>query len=125
MSKAFDIVNWSILFSDLLKRNVDPIFLRLMAYTYESQLCSVQWGEAKSSSFTVQNGVRQGGVSSAILFGVYINDLIEELRKSKVGCTLFGEYLGVFVFADDVILLSASRNGLQFMVDVCNKFVRR
>ena len=125
MSKAFDMVDWNFLFSDLLKRRVDPMFLRLMIYIYEHQKCSVKWGESNSSSFGVKNGVRQGGVSSAVLFGVYINDLIVELRSSKLGCTIFGEYCGVFVFADDLFLLSASRNGLQCMVNLCNKFVQR
>ena len=76
-----------------------------------------------SSSFHVKNGVRQGGVCSAILFAIYIDDLIQNLRSSNIGCSIFGEYCGVFVFADDIVLLSASRNGLQTMVDICQEFV--
>ncbi|KAI8425181.1 hypothetical protein MSG28_007006 [Choristoneura fumiferana] len=31
-------------------------------------------------------GVRRGGLTSPDLFGLYMNDLIEELRSSRVGC---------------------------------------
>ena len=41
MSKAFDMVNWRILFSDLLERNINPLFLRVITFTYENQRCQV------------------------------------------------------------------------------------
>ena len=65
----------------------------------------------------VKNGVRQGAVSSPVLFSVYINDLIEQLRDSGIGCTIGNQYLGCFAYADDHLLLSASRSGLQAMVN--------
>ena len=37
MSKAFDMVEWSELFQTLLKRNVDPLFLRLILFIYQHQ----------------------------------------------------------------------------------------
>ena len=94
-----------------------------MTNIYEKQICQVSWGSKESNAFRVKNGVRQGGVSSAILFAVYIDDLVKRLRKSRIGCSIFGVFYGVFVYADDIILLSASRNGLQKMVDNCQKFV--
>ena len=45
---------------------------------------NVRWGNI-SSPFIVKNGVRQGAVSSPILFCVYINDLIVQLINLKVG----------------------------------------
>ena len=125
MSKAFDMVNWRILFSNLLERNINPLFLRVITFTYKNQRCQVRWGNAVSNQFSVSNGVRQGGVSSAILFAIYIDGLIKLLRESGFGCSIYGEYCGVFIFADDVILLSATRNGLQTMVDLSQRFVRK
>ena len=34
MSKAFDMVKWSELFSTLLERKINPLFLRLLLYIY-------------------------------------------------------------------------------------------
>ena len=53
---------------------------------------------------------------------MYIDDLILLLKDSRLGCHIDGIFLGVFVFADDIFLLSASRLGLQSMVNICAKF---
>ena len=82
----------------------------------------MRWNGKFSHRFPVSNGVRQGAVSSPILFCIYVNQLILELRTSGIGCKIGGQYLGVAVYADDIFLLSASRNGLQSMVDICQHF---
>ena len=91
MSKAFDLVKWSKLFEILLKRNLDPLFLRLLIYC--NQKCTVKWSGAKSSWFSVKNGVRQGGITSGIFFAIYIDELLSILRKSKFGCHIYGIFM--------------------------------
>ena len=66
MSKAFDMVDWHELFKTLLDRKVDVLFLRLILYVYKNQQCCVKWNGVCSRKFGVQNGVRQGAVSSGI-----------------------------------------------------------
>ena len=121
-SKAFDMVEWVTLFRDLIKRKVSFVFLRVLLFIYSEQSCDVQWNGKKSFKFGVKNGVRQGAVSSPILFGIYMDRLILLLRASKLGCTIGSSYYGIMVYADDIILLSPSRMGLQAMIDVCQKF---
>ena len=42
-------------------------------------------------SFTVTNGVRQGGILSPILFNVYMDDLSKSLKLlSNIGCNING-----------------------------------
>lgn len=122
MSKAFDLVEWGELFTTLMKREVNPIFLRLILFIYRNQMCDVKWCDQYSHRFAVRNGVRQGAVSSAILFAVYIDKLLVILRSSGFGCHIQGVFLGAMIFADDIMLLSASRSGLQTMVDLCQEF---
>ena len=122
MSKAFDMVNWSVLFNELKERNIAPIFLRVILYIYSEQYCDVRWNGSYSHRFPICNGVRQGAISSPIFWCIYCNSLILKLRQSNIGCTLCGEYCGVFIYADDILILSASRPGLQAMVDICNTF---
>ena len=45
--------------------------------------------------FKVSNGVRQGAISSPLLFSVYIDGLIVLLRRSGIGCRLDKLYYGV------------------------------
>ena len=122
MSKAFDMVEWRELFSTLIDRKISSVYLRLILFIYTNQKCNVKWCGVSSVSFEVKNGVRQGAVTSGIFFAVYIDKLLTILRKSKLGCHIHGIFYGALIYADDIILLSASRTGLQAMVNVCNEF---
>ena len=84
MSKAFDMVEWVSLFDRLIEKKVNFIILRLMLYIYENQSCSVKWSGETSSQFNVSNGVRQGAISSAILFAIYIDELLDILKASRL-----------------------------------------
>ena len=73
-----------------------------------NQSCTVIWNGAQSYSFKVSNGVRQGAVTSPILFSVYINGLFRKLRSSGLGCHLFGQFCGCLGYVDDLLVLSES-----------------
>ena len=59
---------------------------------------------------------------SAILFCVYIDDLIKELRRNRDECWINNRFVGIAVYADDIVLLSPSLDGLQNMVDTCSAY---
>ena len=122
LSKAFDLVEWVELFSILQKKNVSPVFLRILLFIYSNQYCDVKWSSSYSHRFPVKNGVRQGAVSSPLLFSVYIDGLIKDLRMSGLGCHLDSFFYGCLGYADDLLLMSASRSGLQSMVKICEEF---
>ena len=113
LSKAFDVVSWIQLFKELEDREVSPAVLRTLLYIYRGQTYQVQWNNSVSRLFKVYNGVKQGAVSSPILFCIYMNKLILRLSVYSTGCQLGGVFMGIFVYADDIILLAPSRNGLQ------------
>lgn len=117
-------MEWVELFSILQEKNVAPVFLRVLLYIYVNQYCDVKWSSAFSHRFPVKNGVRQGAVSSPLLFSIYIDGLIKELRSSGLGCRLDMFFYGCLGFADDLLLLSASRSGLQSMVKFCEGFAK-
>ena len=125
LRKAFDLVEWLQLFKVLEARRVSPVFLRILLYIYRNQCCEVQWSGAGSDRFGVKNGVRQVAVSSPILFSVYIDDLFRILRNAGLDCKIHGIFYGCIGYADDLLLLSASRSGLQSMVDKCGVFASK
>lgn len=125
LSKAFDMVEWLALFEVLQAKNVSPVFLRTLLYVYSNQSCAVKWNGSISNKFSVTNGVRQGAVSSPILFSIYIDELFSLLRSSGLGCQLNNQFYGCLGYADDLLLLSASRSGLQFMVNHCAQFMKK
>ena len=95
MSKAFDKINHYALYIKLIKRNVPCTFLRVIINWYAKCTAVVRWNSAYSETFKVMCGVRQGGVLSPVLFAVYVNDLIERLKKSRLGCFVTDLYWAV------------------------------
>ena len=90
-SKAFDLVQYSKLFKLLIERNICPLIIRYLINIYLASSAIVKWNGAKSEPFKICNGVKQGGVISALLFAVYIDPLLNNLHQSKKGC--FIEYV--------------------------------
>ena len=57
---------------------------------------------------------------SPVLFNMYFDTLLCELRRNGEGCYLGRHYVGCIAYADELILLSASLCNLQSMLDVCH-----
>ena len=122
LTKAFDLVAWNKLFNELYDRGISPLVIRCLIYIYSMQNCDVRWSSEYSKKFNVTNGVRQGAVSSPILFCIYINKLITKIKYHGIGCQINNVFLGIWIYADDIVLLAPSRQGLQAMVTLCENF---
>ena len=46
------------------------------------------WSSVVSRVFSVDCGVRQGGVLSPYLFALYIDSIVDRVRNSRIGCYL-------------------------------------
>ena len=64
----------------LLKKGMCPIVCRLIVMSYINQSARTKWGNAYSLPFTITNGVKQGGVLSPRLFGIYMDQLFDVLK---------------------------------------------
>ena len=123
-TKAFDKCKFDILFKKLMDRNMPAIVVRALVFVYEKQHAWVSWGKARSKTFGIKNGTRQGSVLSPALFSVYMDDLIIMLRKSGVGCHVGGVFCGVVGYADDLCLLAPNRSAMEVMLQVCEKYAK-
>ena len=54
--------------------------------SYIRQKACATWNKHMSEYFTIENGVKQGGVISPIFFSIYIDPLLLQLRNSGYGC---------------------------------------
>ena len=121
-SKAFDLVRHDILFDRLLQRDLPPLIVSFLLGWYKSQQLCVRWCNTLSESFTVSNGVRQGGVLSPILFTIYMDELLLQLKRDGIGCHWGHLFAGAFCYADDLILLAPSLSALRIMLCTCEAF---
>lgn len=124
-SKAFDRVAYVKLFEVLRCRNLCPILLRLFMNMYITQKIQVRWNDMLSEQYQISNGVKQGGILSPVLYSVYVDNLIKQLRNSNIGCKYKNEYMGFYGYADDISLLCPTLTGIQYMLDICENYAVR
>ena len=75
-------------------------------------------GEKRHHTFyKLATGVRQGGLISSCLLGIFIDDKL--VNKANSGCGIGACCAAIFLYADDVILLTPSVSTLQTLVNIC------
>ena len=132
--KAFDTVDHASLWRVLREQSVPERYIMLLGSLYDGQLASVQAG-ARSRSFPIQRGVKQGDPLSALLFIAVMQDLCGRLkiRWAKANYRRTGLPFGVEIagasetlmslrFADDVVLLSQSKSDITKMLVDFSKY---
>ena len=96
-SKAFDMVPRVHLWQKVLSCNVNGKILTVVKNLYQSAKSAVRLNTETGSYFKCMMGVRQGDNLSPLLFELYLNDLLQFLRKAYSGldtvCKLTQEYV--------------------------------
>ena len=121
-SKAFDRVNYIKLFRLLLKRGFCPLVAKFMLSSYVTQSMRVRWQSSVSDKFSCSNGVKQGAVLSPVLFCIYMDELLDTLSKSNVGCYIGNRFAGALCYADDLTLLAPSYRAAKRLLSICEQF---
>ena len=90
--------------------------------SYCSQKVRIRWNGAYSDTFTIRNGVKQGGVLSPPLFNIYLEDLLLNLEAQRLGCHRNCMFVGAFIYADDITILAPTSTSLNKMLDTCKQY---
>ena len=122
-SKAFDTVPREILLEKLSKHGIDGSIFDIIQTIYLEDTVSIKIGNQHSSPFKTNKGVRQGCVLSPLLFNIFLADLqcildnngdnVKLSKTSTISCLLW---------ADDILMLSESKAGLQAKLDALEKY---
>ena len=76
-----------------MDRKVPLCFLITIMFWYLNMEYNVKWSKVYSDSFPVKCGTKQGGILSPDFFAIYLNDLINLLKATGVGCHITRRFI--------------------------------
>jgi len=89
-------VSWEKLFQTLQRVGVDYKDRLLIYNLYRHQTAEIRIGD-KSASAKIRKGIRQGCPMSPMLFNIYVEQPIKEIKETlnrrKIGVTVGGELI--------------------------------
>ena len=116
--KAFDSVYRNGLWLKLLQLGTSSKIINMLRTMYSDVKACVRSDNIISECFSCLNGVKQGEHVSPLMFILFINDLYESLLNDNDDyITLNDLKLFLLLFADDAVLFSYTREGLQILLD--------
>lgn len=116
MAKAFDSVSFPALMASLRSKGLPESMVRYIANVYEHGKTILQHGDWRSEKIHPTCGVKQGDPLSPIMFNFVMDGMLKNL-KSGIGVNVDGAHLNVLAFADDIVLLASTKEGLQSLID--------
>ena len=112
LEKAFDRVNRSLLWRILQEDhyNVPAKLVRVIRSIYSQCVSKVRTQKVESAEFSIESGVRQGDVLSPLLFIIFMDKCIRDVKIGENGEE-------TLLYADDVVVMANSKTNIQ---DVAN-----
>ena len=115
-SKAFDFVNRSLLYFKLIKKGYGGRMLRVIQSMFSKFGARVRWQGRLGSNIDSTHGVLQGGIVSPKLFNLYLSDMNDYFDRNS-GIQINNVTFTHLLYADDLVLVSASKTGMQKLLD--------
>ena len=123
--KAFDSV-WRVgLFYKMIKTGINIGYIKLIKNMYEKTSQCLKLNNGITRSFRTTRGVRQGCILSPYAFKIFLNDLPEIFDLICDPVKLGNERISCLLYADDLVLLSESKQGLQKCLDKLHDYAQK
>ena len=93
-------------------------FLKCLQALYEGNHVTCQVGGLTTRPVFLGRGLRQGCSLSPLLFALYVAGLGQELFLQTQGVKLFRMWVSALFFADDIILIARTADGLRVLLRI-------
>ena len=121
--KAFDYGNRDCLWYKMILKGIRGKIFNIIHSMYQNVKSQVRVNGVLSEQFDCHLGVRQGESLSPFLFSLFVNDMEQELKDKGVnGISIDDLKLYPLLYADDSVIFSSTREGLQMGLDVLHDY---
>ena len=125
-SKFFDKINRDMMMYKLLKYGINGSLYSIIKSLYSCTGYQVQIGDDLSPIFYGNNGLKQGCCLSPTLSSIYQNDMHDHFRSEECDPIQLGSLsLNSISWADDLIMISLSSNGLQNCLSRLERYCKK
>ena len=126
IEKCFDKIWWNGLFYKLYELGMTDQLWLLIRNWYIGSTCVVLTNGMCSDKFSISRSIRQGGVLSMLMMTIAFYDIHTSIDPDyDYGLAHGNTYLGTPAFADDIVALSYTRNGLQSMLNNAHTYATK
>ena len=115
--KAYDTVDRSKLFRRLQSMGINGIFLKNIKAMYEKISYKIKLKDGHLDPINSNLGLKQGCPLSPMLFNLYIDDVKDVFDEECDPVTITDTRISHFLYADDLVLVSLTPEGLQRSLD--------
>ena len=121
--QAFDCIDRTIMFKKLYDINMPIQIIKLLKSIYTNTQICIKTKHGLTNDIKCTKGLKQGCLLSPILFILFLNDLKEMLLKEDLHfCSINNQTISHLLYADDFILFSFSKIGLQKQLNCLQKY---
>lgn len=122
LAKAFDTVSHDSIIKALRNRKIPEIVISAIMDMYKDATTTITNGKAVTIPINIRAGVKQGCPLSPFLFNLIMDELLERLQRSNLGCKVDDEHIATMAFADDLILLSDNNYHMEKLMQITEQF---
>ena len=117
ISKAYDSVNRDILWTKLSSMGFGGHFLSTLKSLYVNDSVDCMVNGLLTNPIYLRRGLRQGCSLSPMLFALYISEVGNDITSSGLGFKVGDVTVSGLLFADDIVLVTRTAEGLKTLLD--------
>ncbi len=128
IKKAYDWVDRELLWGAMEKQGYGVGVTGFIKEMYRDITTRVEMDGVVTDEIPISAGLKQGCPLSPFLFSLYIQELCDKLEQSGEGLTIGPDgrktRMPGLLFADDIVLMAETEDGLQRLLDIVAQFAK-